>query len=47
MLTMHRASKLGADVVQPSVYAGMVLVSAGTCLVAPPALSHLLRRSKT
>jgi len=41
MLIMHRA--LGAGVVPPVAYAGMVFVAAGTCLAAPPVLAWMLR----
>jgi Kef-type K+ transport system membrane component KefB len=42
MLIMHRAADMGNDVVPGAAYGGMVLVSAATCLLAPPLLSHLL-----
>jgi Kef-type K+ transport system membrane component KefB len=42
MLIMHRAVSLGSEVVPPSAYGGMVLVSAATCLAAPPLLARLL-----
>jgi Kef-type K+ transport system membrane component KefB len=43
MLIMHRGRDLGDWAVPPSTYAGMVLVSAATCVGAPVVLRHLLR----
>lgn len=44
MVIMHQGQQLGPEVVPPSVYAGMVMVSGVTCLLAPLALNPLLRR---
>jgi Kef-type K+ transport system membrane component KefB len=44
MVIMHQGQQLGPEVVPPPVYAGMVMVSAVTCLLAPLALSPLLKR---
>lgn len=44
MVIMHQGQLLGPDVVPPSVYAGMVIVSGVTCLLAPLALNPLLKR---
>jgi Kef-type K+ transport system membrane component KefB len=46
MLIMHRARAMGSDVAPPAAYAGMVAVSAVTCLLAPPILIRLLRTSE-
>ncbi len=46
LLILHRASGLGEEVVPSSAYAGMVLVSAVTCLAAPPLLLRLIRRTE-
>ncbi len=45
MLIMHRAAGMDGDVVPGAAYGGMVLVSAATCLLAPPILSYLLKRT--
>jgi len=44
MVIMHQGQQLGPEVVPPSVYAGMVMVSGVTCLLAPLALNPLLKR---
>lgn len=44
MVIMHQGQQLGPEVVPPSVYAGMVMVSGVTCLLAPLVLNPLLRR---
>lgn len=44
MVIMHQGRRLGPDVVPPSVYAAMVVVSALTCLLAPLLLGPLLDR---
>ena len=46
LVIMHKGQQMGADVVPPSVYAGMVIVSAVTCLVAPLVLYPLLNRGR-
>ena len=45
MVIMHKGQQMGPEVVPPDVYAGMVIVSAVTCLLAPLLLYPLLRRS--
>jgi Kef-type K+ transport system membrane component KefB len=47
MVIMHKGQQMGPDVVPPSVYAGMIIVSAVTCLVAPLLLYPLLGRSRS
>jgi Kef-type K+ transport system membrane component KefB len=44
MIVMERGQALGDWAVPPELYAGMVLVSLGTCLVTPPAIRYLLAR---
>lgn len=44
MVIMHQGQQLGPEVVPPQVYAGMVLVNAVTCLLAPLALNPMLKR---
>lgn len=44
MVIMHQGQQLGPEVVPPPVYAGMVIVSGVTCLLAPLALNPLLNR---
>ena len=44
MLVMERGRALGDGVVPEAVYAGVVVVSAVTCVGAPPLLERLLRR---
>jgi len=44
MVIMHQGQQLGPEVGPPSVYAGMVMVSGVTCLLAPRALNPLLKR---
>ena len=43
MLIMHRASSYGPTAAPSEAYAGMVFVSAVTCLAVPPVLGRLLR----
>ncbi len=44
MLIMHRAHAMGPEVAPATVYGGMVLVSAATCLGTPPLLHWMIRR---
>lgn len=44
MVIMHQGQQLGPEVVPPPVYAGMVMVSGVTCLLAPLVLNPLLKR---
>lgn len=44
MVIMETGRRLGDDLVTPQIYAAMLLVSAGTCLVGPWATLQLLRR---
>jgi Kef-type K+ transport system membrane component KefB len=44
MVIMHQGQQLGPEVVPPPVYAGMVMVSGVTCLLAPLLLNPLLKR---
>ncbi len=44
MLIMHQGRKLGPWAVPDELYAGMVVVTAGTCVLAPLALRPLLQR---
>jgi Kef-type K+ transport system membrane component KefB len=44
MIVMHQARSLGEGVISNQLYAGMVLVSAVTCLLTPLALRFLMAR---
>lgn len=44
MVVMERGRALGDWAVPPELYAGMVVVALGTCLVTPPIVKNLLRR---
>lgn len=42
MVIMHKGQQMGPEVVPPTVYAGMVIVSAATCLLTPLFLQRVL-----
>ena len=44
MVVMHHGQRLGVDVVPEPIYAGMVMMTAVTCIVGPLMLAPLLRR---
>lgn len=44
MVIMHQGQQLGPQVVPSAIYSAMVVVSIGTCLLAPLLLSPLLKR---
>lgn len=44
LVITHQGYSLGKDVIPPSVFGAMVLVSAVTCLFSPIMVRHLLRR---
>ena len=44
MIVMDRGRALGDWAVPPGIYAGMVVVTLGSCLLAPPLVALLLRR---
>lgn len=46
MIVMQRGHALGGWPVPPALFAGMVLVSLGTCLVTPPAIRYLSARGR-
>ncbi len=46
LVIMHQGREMGEWAVPPEAYAGMVVVSAGTCALAPLVLHPLLRRWK-